>query len=574
MMNQLPIILDLRSQARQLARSFSDDERIKLVQQFMTCAVTAYFPEARLLMQSSENELAVNIGMYARGLSLDEASYWLGSIYTVMLPDEYRSSKGIYYTPPSITARLLTLCEQAGAQWGSDRILDPACGGGAFLAPVAIRMQEALKDLLPIEALEHIENHLVGFEQDSFAAWLSQTFLEVATIDLTRKAGRPIGNLVIVRDSLETAPEEYGTFNVVIGNPPYGKVKLSEQDRKKWSRSLYGHANYYGLFTDLAERLVAPQGLIAYVTPSSFLGGQYFKNLRALLTTLAPPVAIEFIKARNGVFADVLQETLLAVYRKASSDRIVGIGYIQVQESGNLIVDQGMNQRLPQDPTSPWLLPKRIEEQDIIAVLHHFPFRLSDLGYSVSTGPLVWNRHKDRLFQIKERNSVPLIWAECIDPSGSGVFKHKATRNHALWYLPYDNKDSNIVTTACVLLQRTTAPEQTRRLVAADLPEQFLKKHKGMVSIENHVNMIKPNGKQVLSLKAIARLFNSEVVDQVFRCINGSIAVSAYELNNIPFPNPKDLMLLDSLLEKGASDAEVEEYIRSLYGAVLSLSAA
>jgi adenine-specific DNA-methyltransferase len=68
----------------------------------------------------------------------------------------------------------------------------------------------------------------------------------------------------------------------------------------------------YGLFTDMALRHTKPGGVIAYVTPTSFLAGEYFKNLRALLGRDAPPATIDFISARKGVFDDVLQETLLA----------------------------------------------------------------------------------------------------------------------------------------------------------------------------------------------------------------------------------------------------------------------
>jgi hypothetical protein len=42
-------------------------------------------------------------------------------------------------------------------------------------------------------------------------------------------------------------------------------------------------SNLYGLFTDLAAQLARRGGVIAYVTPTSFLAGEYFKSLRALL---------------------------------------------------------------------------------------------------------------------------------------------------------------------------------------------------------------------------------------------------------------------------------------------------
>ena len=51
----------------------------------------------------------------------------------------------------------------------------------------------------------------------------------------------------------------------MIGNPPYGRVRLSQQRRRRFSRSLFGHANLYGLFTDLALRHTKPGGVIGFL---------------------------------------------------------------------------------------------------------------------------------------------------------------------------------------------------------------------------------------------------------------------------------------------------------------------
>ena len=82
-------------------------------------------------------------------------------------------------------------------------------------------------------------------------------------------------------------------YDLVVGNPPYGKVTLTESMRKYFARSVYGHANLYALFTDLALRITDTGGIVAFVTPTSFLSGQYFKALRNTLATEAPPVCID-----------------------------------------------------------------------------------------------------------------------------------------------------------------------------------------------------------------------------------------------------------------------------------------
>ena len=42
--------------------------------------------------------------------------------------------------------------------------------------------------------------------------------------------------------------------------------------RRRYRRSLYGHANQYGVFTDLALRWTVPGGVIAYVDANELSG--------------------------------------------------------------------------------------------------------------------------------------------------------------------------------------------------------------------------------------------------------------------------------------------------------------
>lgn len=105
----------------------------------------------------------------------------------------------------------------------------------------------------------------------------------------------------------------------MVGNPPYGRVTLTPAQRQRFARGLYGHANLYGVFTDIAVRWTKKGGTIAYLTPTSFLSGHYYSALRELMAQEAPPAAIDFVHARRGVFEDVLQETLLAVGRSAAA---------------------------------------------------------------------------------------------------------------------------------------------------------------------------------------------------------------------------------------------------------------
>ncbi len=205
---------------------------------------------------------------------------------------------------------------------------------------------------------------LVGFEVDPFAAWMPQVVLDVALSDLCREAGVQLGSVVRVCDSLEQVPAGE-RFDLVVGNPPYGRVTLSPPMRRKFRRSLFGHANLYGLFTDLALRFTRPGGVIAYVTPTSFLAGEYFKALRGLLGREAPPASIGFVGKRKGVFADVLQETLLATYRRGGDPGSGTVHFISSGENGSIEVGAAGTFSLPESSDQPWLMP-RTEAQGVL----------------------------------------------------------------------------------------------------------------------------------------------------------------------------------------------------------------
>ena len=508
-------------------------------------------------------ELAENIGDAAAKLDAMDAGYAIGALYTATMPVGFRSQNGAYYTPPALCEVLLDMAAEAGVDWRTARILDPACGGGAFLSPVARRMARSLRDCEPRIALKNIEQRLLGFELDPFAAWLSQVFLEAALADLYHEAGTRPDSVVRVCDSLEQAVGNEG-FDLVVGNPPYGRIGLSPELREKFRRSLFGHANLYGVFTDLALRFARPGGVVAYVTPTSFLAGEYFKALRGLLGREAPPVSIGFVAERKGVFADVLQETLLATYKRGGTSRTGKVYFISPGRDGSVATRAAGSFNLPEDPGRPWLMPRTEAQSALLRQVDEMPCRLADYGYTVSTGPLVWNRHKTSLRDRPGTGRYPLIWAEAVRPDG--VFSFRAEkRNHKPYFEPKAKERWVVTEFPCVLLQRTTAKEQCRRLIAAELPASFITEH-GAVVIENHLNMIKPlNGAPKVALAALAALFNSDVVDQVFRCINGSVAVSAYELEALPLPLPEDVGEIERLVNERANRATLERAVERLY---------
>jgi adenine-specific DNA-methyltransferase len=559
----------MRHMARAWAETLDDDVRSDAVAAFAVEALDVFHEERACIAEGlsslaqPEAELAKCAGVAAAPLPLLEALHWLTGLYSGLLLPETRSRLGAFYTPPTLAARLLDQAEEAGLDWSTARVLDPAAGGSAFLIEAAIRMRAALGECDAAFALAQIGVRLKGFELDRNAARVGQRALEIALGDLAAAAKRSMPTIVEQCDSLARAPR--AEFDLVVGNPPYGRVSLSAEQRRQFSRSLYGHANLYGVFTDLALRWAKPNGLVAFLTPTSVLSGQYFSALRSVLASEAPPVAIDFVHARRGVFEDVQQETMLAVYRKGSARQRAQIHYIYVETPTETRIVRNGTVGLPERASEPWLAPRSPEHALLISRAERMPTRLRDLGYRVATGPLVWNRFKKQLRDEAFGNRAhPLVWAEAVGTDGS--FRHRAEKkNHSLFFELGSRDDWLLVKDAAVLIQRTTAKEQRRRIIAAELPADFVANHNGVV-IENHLNMVVPVGTPKVPPTVLACLFNSEVVDQLFRCISGSVAVSAFELESLPLPPARALLPIEQLLASGASSPEIERAIAALYG--------
>lgn len=511
-------------------------------------------------------DAALAFGASLAELPPEEAVYEIGRVYTASLPSAHRSSFGIFYTPPSLARRLIDHVSHAGMDWSRGKAISPGCGGGQFLVEDAVRMAECLEAADPAIAVASIGARLRGWDIDPFACWLSQVATEYSILDLVVRGGKRLPKITECRDSLRSDVSDHeGQFDLVNENPAFGKVKDSPELRKRFARSLYGHPNLYGMFTDLSIRLAKPKtGLVALLTPTSYFGGEYFKALRSTIASETRPVAIDIVERRGDVFPDVLQEVALSVFTKRrATRRLARCSIVHVGQDG-LHVEQGGRLRLPSEKQLPWIIARRSRDARLVDALHKMPTRLADWGYEVSTGPLVWNRAASagRLHDEPGPRRYPVVWAEAVSADGS--FALRADRRaHLAFYEerldPHGRTDPNLVDIPCYLLQRTTAKEQTRRLIGAPMPASLLAKY-GAVAVENHLNMVRAKAtKPPVSLRLITAFFSSAAADRVMRCINGSVAISASEIESMPLPS------IDAI--KKAFDApDFDHALSRLYG--------
>ena len=197
------------------------------------------------------------------------------------------------------------------------RILDPACGSGAFLIEAfdqlhalyeisnarleELRGQRTLFDL-DRQILQH---NLYGVDLNAEAIQICQLSLWIKTaargkvltsLDHTIREGNSVISDPSVHpkalDWQAAFPEVFaqGGFDVVVGNPPYVRQELLTPF-KPWLESHYetfhGMADLYVYFYELGVRVLKPGGLLCFIVTNKWMKAGYGEPLRRFFSEKA-----------------------------------------------------------------------------------------------------------------------------------------------------------------------------------------------------------------------------------------------------------------------------------------------
>ena len=215
---------------------------------------------------------------------------------------ERRKARGAFFTPAEIT----TFLSGWAIRSGSDRVLEPSCGDGAFLAEAVERLQ-SLGGRAPIQAHELHESSAADAR-----AVLSES-------------GHP-GD-VRVGDFLATTAEPM--FDAVVGNPPYVRYQ-----------GFTGEARAAGLAAALAQGVrlsrlssswapfvihaagyLVPAGRLALVLPAELLSSNYAQEVRDFL--IARFATVQVVLVARQVFPGVQTEAVLLLAEgRGGTDRV------------------------------------------------------------------------------------------------------------------------------------------------------------------------------------------------------------------------------------------------------------
>ncbi|MBL1244404.1 MAG: N-6 DNA methylase [Sulfurimonas sp.] len=214
------------------------------------------------------------------------------------------------------------------------KILDPACGSGAFLNQALdflINAHQALqKDLVvmgDITAYYEIEKSIL--ENNLYGVDINEDAVEIAKLSLwlrTASKGRELTKLadkILCANSLLDMPFNEGSFDVVIGNPPYVRHEMIKE-LKPLLQEKYeiftGTADLFVYFYELGYKMLKPNGVKGFICSNKFFRAKYGEKLRELILS---KMTIKEIVNFNSVkiFEDATVDSAITILKKEKSQQ-------------------------------------------------------------------------------------------------------------------------------------------------------------------------------------------------------------------------------------------------------------
>ena len=230
------------------------------------------------------------------------------------------------------------------------KIVDPACGSGAFLITAfeyllnynnylndKIFDLTGTKDLFSDTTREILQNNIFGVDLNKESVEITKLSLWLKTADknktlATLENNIKCGNSLI--DDIEIAGElafnwekefpqvfKNGGFDVVIGNPPYG-VNFDDKTKKYLSKfdNLVPDYEIYIYFISLYKKILKRNGYLSYIFPNTFLSTLFGKKYREnLLKEVSVKEIVDL--SNDNTFADANVRTIIFSFKNLIEDK-------------------------------------------------------------------------------------------------------------------------------------------------------------------------------------------------------------------------------------------------------------
>jgi len=342
-----------------------------------------------------------------------------------------RKKDGIFYTPEYITKYIVEntvgkYLEEHPDKLDSIKILDPACGSGAFLNQAhsflmneyKVRYEEKLLakekkgEAITLFDYNPAENNRSILLNNLYGVDLNDESVEISKLSLWLKTARKdeplqsLDNNLKVGNSLIDDPEvagdkafdwdkefkdimKDGGFDVIVGNPPYVRQELIKEI-KPYLKNHYdvytGIADLYVYFFERALKMVKDGGYFAFIVSDKFTRANYGKPLRKWLTENY--TIVEYVKSfGDQVFEGVTVDPCIIIIKKekpTTKSELIVSNYIGINQVKSF--------KMPQSAltTKPWnFVSKKV--LDLKAKIESKGTKIKDIegihiNYGIKTG--------------------------------------------------------------------------------------------------------------------------------------------------------------------------------------------
>ena len=200
-----------------------------------------------------------------------------------------------FYTPWVIIEKMWGLAFKHGFENG--RIMEPACGTGRFFRYIN-------PEINTVDAYEFSKDNDISYQiAKACYPWVNITFDYFESYFYSKNYNR-----------LKDIQEKY---DLVIGNPPYGKFTGFYANKKMELKDFSG-TSYPEYFIHASMKILKPGGLIVFIMPSSFLQKDGIQSLKFKGKLANQAELIEAYRLPYGAFDFTQINTDIIVLRKNS----------------------------------------------------------------------------------------------------------------------------------------------------------------------------------------------------------------------------------------------------------------
>lgn len=170
----------------------------------------------------------------------------LKALHHHLFPIQFRHALGETYTPDWLAYHLLLRLDYSCEQ----RLLDPACGTGTFLA---LAVQHLKTQSISLKQILH---QIAGIDINPLAVLSAKINLILSLLDDFRRNTEPLSLPIYPADSILNPPD-IGEFTTIAGNPPWINWEALPDDYREATRALWLR---YGLFPHMGMDTILGKG--------------------------------------------------------------------------------------------------------------------------------------------------------------------------------------------------------------------------------------------------------------------------------------------------------------------------